>query len=30
MMDRESDHRVLSMKPSNVGGGKAVTYRRSC
>ncbi|UQZ85552.1 Transposase DDE domain protein [Paenibacillus konkukensis] len=29
MMDRESDHRVLPMKPSNVGGGKAVTYRHA-
>ncbi|AGA58653.1 hypothetical protein Theco_3811 [Thermobacillus composti KWC4] len=30
MMDRESDHCVVPMKPSNVGRGKAGTYHRSC
>ncbi|MDP9678204.1 hypothetical protein J2W97_004234 [Paenibacillus jamilae] len=30
MMDEESDHGVLPMKPSNVGRGKAVTYHRFC
>lgn len=29
MMGRKSDNRVVPKKPSNVGGGKAVTYHRS-
>ena len=29
MMGRKSDNRVVPMIPSNVGGGKAVTYHRS-
>jgi len=30
MMSRKSDNCVVPMMPSNVGGGKAVTYHRSC
>jgi len=29
MAGRKSDNRVVPMRPSNVGGGKAVTYHQS-
>jgi hypothetical protein len=28
MMGRKSDSRVVPMKPSNVGGGRGIAFRR--